>query len=184
MILDDEIYSMANCDHTLTLYGKNVAPTLTSRMGTGGNQVPVFVVNKNRANTLRANAGAIKHMADLKGRTVIEGVNYQGCKSASNTFKDTCPTLEATHGHDVHVIKAGHLLHSRIRRLTPLECERLQGLPDGWTDVPSVDKKGNTKPASDSSRYKAIGNGMAQPCADFVLRQIAYYARVSENEVD
>ena len=36
MILDDEIYSMANCDHTLTLYGKNVAPTLTSRMGTGG----------------------------------------------------------------------------------------------------------------------------------------------------
>ena len=40
----------------------------------------------------------------------------------------------------------------------------------------SVDKKGNTKPASDSSRYKAIGNGMAQPCADFVLEQLAYYA--------
>ena len=186
---DDEkygigMYSMANGSHTLEKYGTDISPTLTSRMGTGGNQVPVFVVNKNKANTLRANAGAIKHMADLKGRTVIEGVNYQGCKSASNTFKDICPTLEATHGHDVHVIKAGHLLHSRIRRLTPLECERLQGLPDGWTDVPSVDKKGNIKPASDSSRYKAIGNGMAQPCADFVLRQIAYYARVSENEVD
>lgn len=129
-----EMYSMANCDHTLTLYGTDISPTLTSRMGTGGNQVPVFVVNKNKANTLRANAG--------------------------------------------------HLLHSRIRRLTPLECERLQGLPDRWTDVPSIDKKGNTKPASDSSRYKVIGNGMAQPCADFVLRQIAYYARVSENEVD
>ena len=190
MILDDEkygieMYSMANGSHTLEKYGTDISPTLTSRMGTGGgNQVPVFVVNKNKANTLRADAGAIKHMADLKGRTVIEGVNYQGCKSASNTFKDICPTLEATHGHDVHVIKAGHLLHSRIRRLTPLECERLQGLPDGWTDVPSVDKKGNIKPASDSSRYKAIGNGMAQPCADFVLRQIAYYARVSENEVD
>ena len=47
---------------------------------------------------------------------------------------------------------------SGIRRLTPLECERLQGLPDHWTEG-----------LSDSKRYKAIGNGMAQPCADFVL---------------
>lgn len=46
----------------------------------------------------------------------------------------------------------------RIRRLTPLECERLQGLPDNWTEG-----------LSDPKRYKAIGNGMAQPCADFVL---------------
>lgn len=55
-----------------------------------------------------------------------------------------------------------------VRRLTPLECERLQGLPDGYTDV---EFKG--KPAPDTRRYKAIGNGMAQPCADFVLRRIA-----------
>ena len=48
-----------------------------------------------------------------------------------------------------------------VRRLTPLECERLQGLPDGWTEG-----------GSDTARYKAIGNGMAQPCADFVLRRI------------
>ena len=51
-----------------------------------------------------------------------------------------------------------------LRRLTPLECERLQGLPDGWTNG-----------GSDTVRYKAIGNGMAQPCADFILRQIAKY---------
>lgn len=44
----------------------------------------------------------------------------------------------------------------KVRRLTPLECERLQGFPDGWTDVPH---KG--KPASDSARYKALGNSMA-----------------------
>ena len=49
-----------------------------------------------------------------------------------------------------------------VRRLTPLECERLQGLPDGWTEG-----------GSDTSRYKAIGNGMAQPCADYVLKRIA-----------
>lgn len=54
----------------------------------------------------------------------------------------------------------------RIRRLTPLECERLQGFPDGWTDIPG---------ASDSARYKALGNSVAIPCVDFVLRGIAYF---------
>lgn len=52
----------------------------------------------------------------------------------------------------------------KLRRLTPLECERLQGLPDNWSLVDG---------ASDSARYKAIGNGMAQPCADFILTRIA-----------
>lgn len=52
-----------------------------------------------------------------------------------------------------------------VRRLTPLECERLQGLPDNWTWIPGVS-------CPDSKRYKAIGNGMAQPCADFILRQL------------
>ena len=59
-----------------------------------------------------------------------------------------------------------------VRRLTPLEAERLQGLPDSWTDVEC-----NGKPASDSARYKAIGNGMAQPCADFVLSKVVQALR-------
>ena len=54
-----------------------------------------------------------------------------------------------------------------VRRLTPLEAERLQGLPDGYTDVPL-----NGKPASDANRYKALGNGMAQPGADYVIQRI------------
>ena len=54
-----------------------------------------------------------------------------------------------------------------VRRLTPVEAERLQGLPDNFTNVEC-----NGKPASDSARYKAIGNGMAQPCANFVLGQV------------
>lgn len=53
-----------------------------------------------------------------------------------------------------------------IRRLTPLECERLQGFPDGWTLIPG---------ASDSARYKALGNSVAIPCVDFVLRGIACF---------
>ena len=60
-----------------------------------------------------------------------------------------------------------------VRRLTVTECERLQGLPDGYTDVPL-----NGKPASDARRYKAIGNGMAQPCADFVLQQIVKFQSI------
>ena len=59
-----------------------------------------------------------------------------------------------------------------VRRLTPLEAERLQGLPDSWTDIEL-----NGKPASDSARYKAIGNGMAQPCADFVLSKVVQALR-------
>ena len=51
-----------------------------------------------------------------------------------------------------------------IRRLTPLECERLQGFPDSWTDIPG---------ASDSARYKALGNSVAIPCVEFVMGRIA-----------
>jgi DNA (cytosine-5)-methyltransferase 1 len=54
-----------------------------------------------------------------------------------------------------------------VRKLTPTECERLQGLPDGYTNI-----EFNGKPAPDSRRYKALGNGMAQPCADYVIQRI------------
>lgn len=61
-----------------------------------------------------------------------------------------------------------------VRRLTPLECERLQGFPDGWTDIPDfVDGRGKTKTASDSARYKALGNSVALPNVYYVLYGIA-----------
>ena len=50
-----------------------------------------------------------------------------------------------------------------IRRLTPLECERLQGLPDDWTNIPG---------ASDSARYRALGNSVAIPCVEFIMRSL------------
>lgn len=59
--------------------------------------------------------------------------------------------------HDQQIV----LTETTVRRLTPTECERLQGLPDGYTAG-----------GSDAARYKAIGNGMAQPCADYVIRRI------------
>ena len=91
-----------------------------------------------------------------------------------NENGDLCGTLQSktTGGYslnNVHPVRTGKL----IRRLTPLECERLQGYPDGWTNIPG---------ASDSVRYKALGNSVAIPCVDFVLRGIAYFLRIIKNE--
>jgi len=55
-----------------------------------------------------------------------------------------------------------------VRRLTPLSCERLQGFPDGWTDIPG---------ASDTARYKSLGNSVARPCVDFIMSRIAEVLR-------
>ena len=75
------------------------------------------------------------------------------------------PTLNArmgTGGNQVPVV----LTEGNVRRLTPTECERLQGLTDGYTEG-----------GSDTARYKALGNGMAQPCADYVIRRIVEVSR-------
>lgn len=50
-----------------------------------------------------------------------------------------------------------------IRRLTPLECERLQAFPDDWTNIPG---------ASDSARYRALGNSVAIPCVEFIMKSL------------
>lgn len=73
--------------------------------------------------------------------------------------------------NNVHPVRIGKL----IRRLTPLECERLQGFPDYWTDIPG---------ASDSARYKALGNSVAIPCVEHVLRGIAYFLRKFYEELE
>ena len=80
-------------------------------------------------------------------------------------FGGIAPTLNArmgTGGNQVPVV----LTEGKVRRLTPMECERLQGLADGYTDG-----------GSDTARYKALGNGMAQPCADYVIRRIVECAK-------
>ena len=66
-----------------------------------------------------------------------------------------------------------------VRRLTPLECERLQGFPDGWTDIGEwVDSKGKKHKEADSPRYKALGNSIALPPWKWVLKRIcAQYER-------
>lgn len=66
-------------------------------------------------------------------------------------------------------------VESIVRRLTPMECERLQGYPDGWTDIGDwTDSKGKVhKCDSDSPRYKALGNSIALPFWFYLLRRIS-----------
>lgn len=63
-----------------------------------------------------------------------------------------------------------------VRRLTPMECERLQGFPDGWTDIGEwIDEKGKKHKDADSPRYKALGNSIALPFWGWMLRRMARY---------
>lgn len=94
-------------------------------------------------------------------------------QSQYGNYAEGCTTLRAQGGDNgggSENLVAAKPVNGRnlIRRLTPLECERLQGFPDGWTLIPG---------ASDSARYKALGNSVAIPCVDFVLRGIAYFLR-------
>ena len=71
------------------------------------------------------------------------------------------------------------IVNREVRRLTPLECERLQGYPDGWTDIGEwVDSKGKKHKEADSPRYKALGNSIALPFWQWMARRIcAQYER-------
>ncbi|WP_338084981.1 DNA cytosine methyltransferase [Dehalobacterium formicoaceticum] len=96
-------------------------------------------------------------------------------QSQYGNYAEGCTTLRAQGGDNgggsENLVKENG--RNLIRRLTPLECERLQSFPDGWTLIPG---------ASDSARYKALGNSVAIPCVDFVLRGIAYFLRKIHEE--
>lgn len=99
--------------------------------------------------------------------------------------EETIQTLKARDYKDPQIITTRERERERemdlhVRRLTPLECERLQGFPDGWTDIGKwKDSKGKVhKESSDSARYKALGNSIAVPFWFWMLRRIsAQYER-------
>ena len=184
----------------------SVAPTMSARYGTGGNNVPlveqepVYCIVGNVIDRQPKNGGngkgyqedvaytltAMDHHAVFSRQRVdvfkddavsstqsarqhkdatdlVMDVAGLDCRNACENG-DLCGTLQkGTSGsslNSIHPIRNGLL----IRRLTPLECERLQGFPDGWTDIPG---------ASDSARYKALGNSVAIPCVEYVVRGLA-----------
>jgi DNA (cytosine-5)-methyltransferase 1 len=122
-----------------------------------------------------ATLGARDH-ASQNTDIVVGAMNRLGAPGAPTAadgyiIPQVAPPLNTTQfakhaGSNQNVAELAQLLPvtGRPRRLTPLECERLMGWPDGWTDVPS--EKG--KPAADSARYKACGNGVASPVAAWI----------------
>ena len=90
-----------------------------------------------------------------------------------------CTTLPASMGMGGGYVPMVSTTHHIVRRLTPLECERLQGFPDGWTDIGDwVDSKGKAKKTSDAARYKALGNSIAIPPWKWVMKRLcACYER-------
>jgi DNA (cytosine-5)-methyltransferase 1 len=102
---------------------------------------------------------------DYKGPQVIALENHPAdsrIKICEDNIFQTLSSRMGTGGGNVPMIMKNETV---VRRLTPLECERLQGYPDGWTDIGDwVDSKGKKhKGESDAPRYKALGNSIALP---------------------
>ena len=164
-----------------------VAPTMSARYGTGGNNVPL-VAQRDDTFCITGNAIDRQPMNGGNGIGYQQGIAYTltatdhhavFSRQRVDVFKDddVASTQSARQHKDAtdlvmdldesenKVSAETSNLVRLIRRLTPLECERLQGFPDGWTEI---------KGASDSARYKALGNSVAIPCVDFVLQGIAW----------
>lgn len=163
------IYDMTHADEVMRPVKDGIVPTLNARMGTGGNQVPVvhaYCIAGNTIDRKIENGGNGKGVLAETAYT-LNTIDHHavaeiyGAKSYSEYESGKVATLRASgvaYGGGSENIA---LSYSIVRRLTPTECERLQGLDDGYTDG-----------GSDTARYKALGNGMAQPCADYVIRRI------------
>lgn len=141
-------------------------PALQARMGTGGNQVPLTYGSGNG----QANEASI--MAEEVSQTLNTMHDAQAvmCEDVSHALraKAACAYREDAETYPVQ--------NMVVRRLTPLECERLQGFPDHWTDIGEwIDEKGKKHKDADSPRYKALGNSIALPFWDWMLRRMARY---------
>ena len=155
----------------------SVAPAMSARCGTGGNNVPlvgeqVYCLAGNTIDREPENGGngigyqenvsytltgfdrhAVFRRQRVDAFTTDEIAGTQSARQSKDATDLILHTCELMGDKDLPILL--------IRRLTPLECERLQGFPDGWTDIPG---------ASDSARYKALGNSVAIPCVDFVMQ--------------
>ena len=110
----------------------------------------------------------------MKANLVVAGVD---CRNGTE-YPEMNATLQSDAAHNLNsnnVVRVKHI----VRRLTPLECERLQGFPDGWTDIGEwLDSKGKKHKEADSPRYKALGNSIAIPPWKWVLKRLcACYER-------
>ena len=143
----------------------NISPALTARAGTGGGNVPAVIPQTYQRVTgpLIANS-------------------HPGSYTGQDAYNDMliAHTLRAKSGCDFREDSETYPITNHVvRRLTPLECERLQGFPDGWTNIGDwIDSKGKKHKEAYSPRYKALGNSIAIPPWKWVLKRLcACYER-------
>lgn len=110
-------------------------------------------------------AGALASEPGMKQQTYVAFEPGGIARHAGpRDLSETVSTQRADMGDNQPAVLGG----MQVRRLTPRECERLQGFPDDWTNVPY-----RGKPAADGPRYKALGNSMAVPCMHWIGKRIA-----------
>lgn len=192
-----------------TVVEDGVSPTLTARMGTGGNQVnAVFDTYQKTTGALCASGydklgtqEALNDMYVVQNKVQINATCtdigfFQSYDEKSGTllarqYKDPplvayCIVKQSNFAvnedlsNSINASGVSYVSYPAVRRLTPLECERLQGFPDGWTDIGDwVDSNGKKhKGDADNPRYKALGNSIALPFWQYLARRIcAQYER-------
>ena len=145
-------------------------PTLQARMGTGGNQAPLTY--QDVTGTLSPGA----HAGSYNGQDAYNDMLV--CGASPDVAHALRAKANCAYREDAETYPVQNMV---VRRLTPMECERLQGFPDGWTDIGDwvkTDKRGReikVKGSADSPRYKALGNSIALPFWDWMLRRMARY---------
>ena len=159
-----------------------VAPTLSARAGTGGDNLPLALqaqepicISGNAIDRQPQNGGnGIGYQTGIAYTLTATDHHAVYSRQWVDVFKDDdVASTESARQHKDATDLVCQLAEQEsakpllIRRLTPLECERLQGFPDFWTDLPG---------ASDSSRYKALGNSVAIPCVEYIMRGFAMAA--------
>lgn len=151
-------------------YEPDRSPTLKA----GGNDAAVCY-DMTHANDVIRDYGEVS--PTLQGRMGMGGnqVSLAFCTDVGmlTSAKDKATSLLARQYKDPPVVSYNNHI---VRRLTPLECERLQGYPDGWTDIGDwTDSKGKLHKAADTPRYKALGNSIALPFWGWMLRRMSEY---------
>ena len=152
-----------------------VSPTVTARYGTGGGNTPlvqehsdVYCIVGNIIDRQPENGGnGCGYQENLAYTITTVDRHAVYARQRVDEFKndDIASTQSARQAKDATdlVVEPDRQYAQLIRRLTPLECERLQGFPDDWTNIPG---------ASDSARYRALGNSVAIPCVEFIMRSL------------
>lgn len=153
-----------------------VAPSLQARMGTGGNQIPLTYQMQGFGDYREGEVASSCKQRDFKDSTDLV------CAVDCRDFREggeTNGTLQAKSNGGISYNLQNTVRTGIVRRLTPMECERLQGYPDGWTDIGEwMDSKGKRHKDADRPRYKALGNSIALPFWDFLAKRIsAQYLR-------